>query len=319
MKKKALIIGGGGFVGRHLADCLLETEDYAVTSTALPGEIRQQSGVETVALDICDSEQVCGLLHARQPDCVFHLAAQSSVALAWQEPGLTVDVNIKGGLNLLEALRSMEMPPRTLLVGSSEEYGMIRPEEALVTEANALRPANIYAATKVCQGMIGKIYADAYRLPVIMVRAFNHIGPGQSETFVIPSFCRQVADIEAGRVEPILRVGNLSARRDFTDVRDVVRAYTALIERGHNGEFYNVGSGETTSIQAVLDVLLEHARVPIKVQVDSSRYRPVETPEIRADINKIRTDTGWSPRYALKSVVLEVLNEWREKSGMLKV
>ena len=229
--KKGLIIGAAGFVGSYLIKEMY-ANDMEVYATKLSHEKFENPNAKIYDLDIMDKDAVTALLFEIRPDYIFHLAAQSSVGLAWKNPGLTVDVNIKGSINVMDSVRELFYKPRVLLIGSGEEYGHIRPGETPISEENALRPGNIYAATKVCQNMIANIYAKAYDLDLMLVRAFNHIGPGQAPMFVVSDFCKQVAEIEKGLREPVMLVGNLAARRDFTDVRDVVRAYVRLIQQG---------------------------------------------------------------------------------------
>ena len=309
---KTLILGAAGFVGHHLIDHLQGEGKWSIAVTKMPHETIHRSGIEIYDLDILQPQQIQSLLETVQPDVLFHLAAQSSVALSWKNPQLTVDINVKGTLNLLDALRGMERPPRTLLIGSGEEYGVIRPEETPVSEENALRPGNLYAMTKAAQNMAGKIYVDAYGLDLVMVRAFNHIGPNQAPMFVVADFCKQVAEIECGLREPVMHVGNLSARRDFTDVRDVVRAYGLLVEKGKKGEVYNVGSGQAVSIQSVLDQILAQSTAQVEVQVDPARLRPVDVPVIEADIQKLKACTGWQPHISLEQTIADTLQVWRQ-------
>jgi GDP-4-dehydro-6-deoxy-D-mannose reductase len=243
------------------------------------------------------------------------LAAQSSVAVSWKNPALTIDVNIKGTLNLLEAIKEADNPPKLLLIGSSDEYGMISPDDLPIKENTPLRPANIYAASKASQGMIGKIYAKAFGLNIVLTRSFNHIGPGQSDTFVVPSFCKQVAEIEAGLIPPVLNVGNLSAKRDFTDVRDVVRAYKLLAEKGKSGETYNVGSGKATSIQELLDTILKLSSSQITIQQDPQKMRPVDMPIFVADTTLLIETTSWKPVYPIEETLFDTIELWRNKIG----
>lgn len=308
---KALIIGAAGFVGAYLADHL-HTCKWSVSVTKLPHEQLLIPEAEVLELDILNPAQLQSTLEAVRPDVVFHLAAQSSVALSWKNPTLTVDVNIKGTVNLLETARTLSYKPRLLLVGSGEEYGRIKAEETPVGEETLLRPGNIYAATKACQNMLGAIYAEAYGLDIMMVRAFNHIGPGQAPLFVVADFCKQVAEIEAGRREPCINVGNLKAKRDFTDVRDIVRAYELLTRQGRAGELYNVGSGNAISIEDVLNRILALSRVPIAVKVDKNRLRPVDVPIIEANIGKLQAVTGWQRQYTLQETLEDTLNYWRK-------
>lgn len=316
---KSLIIGGAGFVGAYLVRHLKNDLGQDVVVTKMPREQVKVDGVDMNGIQVCDldilqKESIVALFREIRPDYIYHLAAQSSVAVSWENPALTVDVNVKGGVNILEALRELEDKPRVLFIGSGEEYGHILPGETPIKEGNVPRPGNIYAATKVCQNMLAKIYADAYGLDVMMVRAFNHIGPNQLPLFVVADFCKQVAEIEAGNREPVIKVGNLSARRDFTDVRDVVRAYALLMESGRAGETYNIGSGHAIAIEDLLRCILDNSSVDIRVEVDSEKLRPVDVPIIEADTTKIYKETGWKPEIPLEQTIRETLDFWRNNN-----
>lgn len=308
--KKGLVIGAAGFVGSYLVEemCCNDIEAYV---TKLPHEKLENLNARVYDLDILNKDAIVSLLFEIHPDYIFHLAAQSSVGLAWKNPGLTVDVNIKGSLNLMDALRELTYKPRVLLIGSGEEYGHIQPDETPVKENNLLRPGNIYAATKACQNMIGSIYSKAYDLELVLVRAFNHIGPSQAPMFVVSDFCKQVAEIEKGLREPVMKVGNLAAKRDFTDVRDVVRAYVKLVQLGKSGETYNVGRGNAREIREVLDMILSMSGAEINVEIDPNKIRPVDVPIIEADITKLTQLTGWSPQIPLEQTIQETLDYWR--------
>lgn len=308
---KALIIGGSGFVGSYLSSHLKNDCHMDVAVTKMPNENFDSNTIPAYDLDILKKESIIELFKTFQPDYIFHLAAMSSVAMSWKNPGLTVDINIKGALNVLDALRDSELKARILLIGSGEEYGRIKPEETPLKEDNLVRPGNIYAATKACQNMIGKIYADAYNLDIISVRAFNHIGPKQSSIFVVSDFSKQIAEIEAGISEPILKVGNLNALRDFTDVRDVVRAYSLLVQKGLSGETYNVGSGKAVTIRSILDSLLQLSSSNITIVEDPQKVRPIDIPEITADISKLNDITGWYPEIPISQTLKETLDYWR--------
>ena len=312
---KALVIGGGGFVGTYLINHLHDDLGYEVAVTKTSKESLQCNNATTYDLNVLDKAQIQDVLEKVHPDYIFHLAAQSSVAYAWKNPTLTIDVNIKGSVNVLDVIRELDYKPRVLLIGSGEEYGHIRPGETPITEENNSRPGNIYAATKVCQNMIGKIYSDAYGMDVMMVRAFNHIGPNQAPMFVVADFCKQVAEIDKGLAEPVIQVGNLSARRDFTDVRDVVRAYALLVQLGKRGETYNVGSGKAISIGEILDKILSLSSKEIQVEVDQEKIRPVDVAIIEADISKIHACTGWEPQITLEQTLSETLDYWRKNSN----
>ncbi len=310
---KALIIGAAGFVGNYLIKHIQETYDWELAATKLENETLEYDNIQVYNLNILYKEEITALLKEMQPDYIFYLAAQSSVSLSWKNPLLTVDINIKGCLNLLECLRELEQNPRILLIGSGEEYGYIQPEDTPVKETTVLAPGNIYAATKACQNMLGTIYARAYNMNIILVRAFNHVGPGQTPTFVVSDFCRQVALIENGKQAPVIKVGNLEAMRDFTDVRDVVRAYGMLIQKGVKGYTYNIGSGHAVRIRSLLENILKLSTVPITVEIDSAKLRPLDIPIIEADISKLTECISWKPEIPQIQTLQETLGYWRQK------
>lgn len=305
---KALVIGGGGFVGGYLIE-ELTAHGYQVSATCFPGE-NISGDCCFLPLDIGNKADICEILRKISPDVVFHLAAQSSVSLSWKNPQLTAEVNVIGGINLLEALRGTGI--RTVLVGSGEEYGYIRQNACPLTEDEPLRPGNVYAATKACQEMLGQVYGRAYSMDIVMTRSFNHSGPGQSSVFVISDFCRQAAEIESGLKQPEIAVGNLDAKRDFTDVRDVVRAYRLLGEKGSSGEVYNVGRGAAVSIGEILERVLALANCPISVKTDRNRLRAADIPLIEPDVSKILRDTGWQAEISLEETIKDTLNYWRK-------
>lgn len=313
--KKALIIGASGFVGPYLARQLSGESRMQVYATKRLNGKRVDIPAEVYDLNILNKDEIVDLLYKIRPDYIFHLAAQSSVALSWENPGLTIDVNIKGSVNVLDAVRELYYKPRVVLIGSGEEYGHIRPGETPISEDNHLRPGNLYAATKACQNMIAKIYTTAYDMELIMVRAFNHIGPGQAPIYVVSDFCRQVVEIEKGLREPVMMVGNLKAMRDFTDVRDVVRAYALLAQYGKRGETYNVGSGHAISIREILDLIIAQSDVDVEVKVDPNKIRPVDVPIIEADTAKLREATGWERKIPLTQTIRETMDYWRNHIG----
>lgn len=313
--KKVLIIGGAGFVGRYLAEYLTGECGYEVSITKMKQEVLENPECDILDMDLLVKEEVEQVLAKCVPDYIFHLAAQSSVALSWSNPQLTVDVNIKGTLNLLEVLRETKYPGRVLLIGSGEEYGYVNPDEVPISEDTVLRPGNIYAATKGCQNMLAAIYARAYQLNLIMVRAFNHVGPRQSPQFVVSDFCKQVVEVEKGLREPVIHVGNLKAKRDFTDVRDVIAAYECLVRQGHTGETYNVGAGNAYSIQEILDQIIALSGQEIRVEVEAERLRPIDVPIISADISKITEHTDWTRKIGLEKTLKDTLDYWRGELG----
>ena len=309
---KALIIGASGFVGTYLVEeirrslfCEVITATSRETDTLGIGEDK------TVHLNILDRKQISDVLLSEKPDYIFHLAAQSSVALSWKNPKSTVDTNIIGAINLISAIKQSGYSPRVLIVGSGEEYGRVKETDIPIREKAVLAPCNVYAVTKVCQNMMASIYARAYGLQLVMTRSFNHIGPGQSPQFVVADFCSQAVKIEKGLQEPVFRVGNLSAKRDFTDVRDVVKAYCMLIQYGKPGETYNVGSGHAVAVQEILDIILSQTKAEVKVETDPSKLRPVDVPVIEADISKIYKDTGWKPEISPAQTITDIMQYWR--------
>ena len=309
--KKALIIGAAGFVGNYLIDHIQKNCIWSIVVTKMQQEKIPFGGIEICDLDILDREAIVELVNRVRPDYIYHLAAQSSVGLSWKNPDLTMDVNIKGTIHVLDAIRELDYRPRILLIGSGEEYGHVRPEEVPIVEDSVLRPGNLYAVTKACQNMVGKIYSDAYDMDIMSVRAFNHVGPNQAPLFVVADFCKQVAEIEAGLRDPVMKVGNLSAKRDFTDVRDVVQAYVLLMEHGKAGETYNVGSGKAIQISEILEKIIAMSEVDIRVEVDKDRLRPVDVPIIEADVKKIFDCCGWKKTIDLETTLWETLNYWR--------
>ncbi len=309
---KTLIIGAGGFVGGYLIDAIKELLYTDICVTKLEHHNLNRNDVSVVNLNILDYEQVKNVLLEYQPYYIFYLVAKSSVSRSWSDSVSTVQTNINGSLNLMNAIRECELDAKVLIIGSAEEYGLIEYDEVPIVEDTLLRPGNIYAATKACQNMLGTIYSKTYGIKTIMVRAFNHIGPKQADTFVVSDFCKQAILIEKNLQEPVIRVGNLQAIRDFTDVRDVVEAYVRLIQFGEVGKTYNVGSGNAVKISDVLDLILKNTDKKINVEIDKNKLRPIDIPVIQADISKINGATGWKPQIPLEQTIVDMLNYYRE-------
>lgn len=309
--KKALITGINGFVGQYL-QAALEQQGYLVAGTYLPGTVAAMPA-NYYPVDLLQTEQIKQLIMKWQPDEVYHLAGQSSVALSWQCPAKTIEINVNGTLHLLEAIRLEKPECKVLIVGSSDEYGPVQQEECPISELHPLQPVSPYGISKLTQEKMAQLYANAYHMSVIMVRPFNHIGPGQNTGFVVADFASRIAAIEQGKAEPILQVGNLHSWRDFTDVQDVVAAYILLMRYGVTGEIYNVGSGQAVEIQYILDQLLALSTKTIKIEIDAARYRPVDVPLVVCDNNKLVACTGWKPQKLLQQTLSETLNYWREQ------
>ncbi len=309
---RALITGVSGFVGSYLVEHLLAS-GLDVFGVDLRPPPRPIAGLTIFEADLREAGRLSSIVADVRPDLVFHLAAQAAVPRSWSNPADTYTINILSQLNLLEAVIAAGIDPAVLVVGSNEEYGLIRPHEVPVTEANPLRPANPYAVSKVTQDLMGYQYFVSHHLRCVRVRPFNHTGPRQSPDFVVPAFAKQIAEIEAGLREPVLWVGNLEARRDFTDVRDMVRAYRLALLYGQPGEVYNLGSGTAVAVQIVLDYMVAHSRVPVEVKLDAERLRPSDVPLSLCDSSKFRALTGWEPRIPLEQTLGDVLEYWRER------
>jgi GDP-4-dehydro-6-deoxy-D-mannose reductase len=310
---RILITGCQGFVGGYLMEECRKRYPHA-TMFGLTGHASVSSGMPDVQLlraDITQREEIQHAIVLSRPDLVIHLAAQSSVASSWNDPLGTLKVNAEGTIYLLDALLDEHLTPQIVLVGSCEQYGMVRLEENPIHEESPFRPVNPYAVSKAVQDLYGYQYALAYGLPIIRTRPFNHFGPHQGSAFVIASFARQIALIEAGQMQAVLSVGNLQARRDFLPVEDVVDAYLTLAEHGRPGEAYNIGSGHARSIRAMLDLLLSFARIPVEVYEDPARLRPVDVPLLEADISRIRAHTGWEPKVPFELALQRTLDYWR--------
>ncbi|NTU66254.1 MAG: GDP-mannose 4,6-dehydratase [Chloroflexi bacterium] len=310
---RALITGVGGFAGSHLSDYLLAHTDWQVFGCVLPGWdcSRLDRRVQCIELDLRDRLAVRAMLEQNAPSVIFHLAAQAFVPVSWQDPWDTLENNIRAQTNLLDGLVKLNMRPRMLIVGSNEEYGLVQPQDLPLNENSPLRTNNPYAVSKLTQDWLGLAYFLSHQIPIVRVRPFSHIGPRQADNFVVPAFAKQIAAIEAGQQEPVIRVGNLTARRDFTDVRDMVRAYHLAITQGEPGEVYNIGSSQSHSIQQVLEILMSFSRVSARVEQDPARMRPSDTPEIRCDASKFHRATGWQPTIPFEQSLRDVLDDWR--------
>ncbi len=312
---RVLITGASGFVGRHLAAHIHKVQPNAAVygTTLLPDETVSPAITESRQVDLKDDERVRQLLAGCMPDAIYHLAAQAFVPRSFESPWETLENNIRSQLNIIQACLALDIQPRILIISSSEIYGAVEPNQLPMTEDTAIQPANPYSVSKAAQDMLGLQFYLSHQLPIMRARPFNHIGPGQSIQFVAPAFAAQIAKIEAAGQEPFIYVGNLQAKRDFTDVRDIVRAYHLIVEKGRPGQAYNVASGKAYSIRHLLDTLLGLSGIPIKIRVDSARLRPVDVPEIRGDSSKLRRDTGWRPALAFEDALKDVLSDCRQR------
>jgi GDP-4-dehydro-6-deoxy-D-mannose reductase len=312
---RVLITGATGFVGGHLAEHLAAIGGLEVHGLGrrAPERLPALPLARLHFADLADRERAREVVLEARPELVFHLAGQASIPAAWADPAGTFLANVVGEINLLDALVELAPGARVLVVGSSDEYGLVRPDELPIGESQPFRPTSPYGVSKISQEMLGYQYFLSRGLAVVRVRAFNHFGPRQRDAFVASAFARQVAEAEAGLIEPVLRVGNLAARRDFTDVRDVVRAYWLALTQGEPGEVYNVGSGRAVAIQSLLDTLVEMSRARLRVEPDPARLRPADVPVIYASVAKLAARTGWLPEIPLERTLRDTLEDWRAR------
>lgn len=307
---RTLITGASGFVGHHLANQLgSKSEIYGTTRGEIVNDPRFAALYD---IDIRDEAVVQETFDAVNPDIVLHLAAQSHVGTSFRQPWLTLEVNIRGTLNVLQAMKNRRDVP-LLVISSSEVYGGFTAEDLPLNEYSPTIPMSPYSVSKLTQELISQQFAVSDRQRVIIARPFNHIGPNQNTRFALPNFADQIARMEMGLQEPVLKVGNLSAERDFTDVRDIVRAYELLLEKGKSGEIYNIGSGHAISIQAIVDKMVELAKVEVTIEVEEARLRPVDVPTVIADASKIKADTGWQPEITFEQTLRDILDDARKR------
>ena len=318
---RVLITGITGFAGSHLADYLLaehtEVEIFGIQRWRSRTEnIEHLAGkIELREADLRDYTSIHRVLDEVRPDAIFHLAAQSFVPTSWRAPAETLSTNIIGQTYIFEAVRALQLDPTIQIAGSSEEYGLVLPDEVPIKETNPLRPLSPYAVSKVAQDLLAYQYFESYGLKTVRTRGFNHTGPRRGDVFVTSNFAKQIASIEAELQEPVIRVGNLESVRDFTDVRDTVRAYWLAVEKGRPGEVYNIASGREITIRQLLDKLVELSRTRVEVEIDPDRLRPSDVEVLIGDASKFHADTGWEPTIPLEQTLEDLLDFWRERVG----
>ncbi|MFC2169228.1 GDP-mannose 4,6-dehydratase [Acidobacteriota bacterium] len=316
---RVLITGITGFAGSHLAEYILENHP----DIKIYGTIRWRSRMENIhhiqdkiSLAEADLKDIVSLkkcLEEIKPDRIFHLAAQSFVPTSWKMPKETFMINAIGQINLFEAILALNLSVKIHIAGSSEEYGLVNHDEVPMKETNPLRPLSPYAVSKVAQDLLAWQYFKSYGLKVVRTRGFNHTGPRRGDVFICSNFAKQLAEIEKGIREPLIYVGNLEAKRDFTDVRDIVRGYWFSLEKGKEGDVYNIGTGKSYSMKEVLDILLSLCKLEVKVEVDPSRLRPSDVPHLLSDCTKFRQLSGWEPKIPFRETLRDLLNYWRER------
>ena len=308
MGKRALIFGVNGFVGAHLAR-ELASRGYEVCGSDLKEGCALPEVGRYASCDLADSEGVAKVVADAKPDYIVNLAAISSVGQSWRMPALAMRVNVEGALNVMEAARALETMPRVLLVGSSEEYA---PKDGPLNEGDPTVSNNPYGISKATQERFAALYAERYGLEVCLTRSFNHTGPGQNPNFVLPSWCKQAAAIERSGKPGRMTVGNLKAARDFSDVRDVVRAYRLILEGGRAGDAYNVGSGRALPLGELFQIVTGFCSQDIEVGIDPELIRPTDTPCICCDASKVRDELGWVPERNIEETLREIYEGFLE-------
>lgn len=317
MSKKVLVTGISGFAGSHLAEKLFLANKYKLIGTYLSdkslGNISSLvKEIELIKIDLNDKDKVLDLIKKVQPDLIYHLAAFTSPSESFKKPTEAIVNNVSIQINLLEAVRQIKLfNTRILIISSADIYGTVSKEDLPIDEETSFMPANTYAVSKITQDFLGLQYYLSYNLNIVRVRPFNHIGPRQTPYFVISSFAKQIAEIEKGVKEPVLYVGNLETKRDFTDVRDMVEAYILAVEKGNTGDVYNLGSGVSYKISELLEKLLSFVKVKISVEKDSSLFRPNDTPELLCDNQKFKELTHWEQKIAIDTTLKDTLDYWR--------
>ncbi|MBI2251435.1 MAG: GDP-mannose 4,6-dehydratase [Armatimonadetes bacterium] len=315
---RVLITGITGFVGSYLAEYFLEN----YPKNKIYGTLRWRSRLENIEhikrkinlieCDLKDANSVSKMIEEVVPDYIFHLAAQSFVPTSWHAPTDTLTTNIVSQINIFEAVKKIDNHTKIQIAGSSEEYGLVLENELPIKETNPLRPLSPYGVSKVAQDLLGYQYFMSYKMSIVRTRAFNHTGPRRGEVFVESNFARQIVEIEKGYQEPIIKVGNLEAKRDYTDVRDIVRAYHLALEKGESGEIYNICSGKAYKINEVLELLLSHTKIKIKIQEDPDRFRPSDVPVLLGDNSKFKKKTKWTATINFEQTLKDILAYWRK-------
>src|SRR3989338_6635618 len=315
--KKALITGITGFVGSHMAELLLGE------GVEVHGIQRWRSKTENIEhltdkvkieeADLLDAHSLYTVIDKIKPDYIFHLAAQSFVQSSWASPTQTLEVNIIGTAHLFEAVRKTGLPISIQIACSSEEYGKVLPDEVPISETNPLRPLSPYAVSKLAMDYLGYQYFESYGMRIIRTRGFNHTGPRRGDVFAESTFAKQIAEIEKGKKEPVVHVGNLEAKRDYTDVRDIVKAYYLSVQKCQSGEVYNIATGKSWKIRDVLNLLLSMSKVKISIVQDADRMRPSDVPILLGDNSKFVEKTGWKPEIKFEKTLEDLLNYWLER------
>ena len=317
---RAFVTGAEGFAGSHLTELLIregfETSGVYYSEQSLEPVKNILSQAKLVECDVRDREKLSRIVSDDAPEIVFHLAALASVPQNERNRALSIETNFVGSCNLLDAVRDAAPEARTVMISSSEVYGKVTPEQLPLGEDDPVRPANFYGVTKASVELLSRFYVTRYDMDIVILRPFNHIGPRQGTAFVCADFASQIAKIERELMPARMDVGDLTVERDFTDVRDMVKGYLLASRKGHAGETYTLCSGDAHRIQEVLDILLDHAEVPIEVHQDPAKLRPSEIPVLMGTYEKFRRATGWSPEIPFDTTVRDTLDYWRRQVGL---
>lgn len=318
MSKKILVTGASGFAGSHLIDYLISNNTENICGTyysdkGIENLEKVKDKIELIKVDLTDEQQTQDLVKKVKPDIIYHLAAFASAAGSFTSPNKTVLNNISSELNLLEAVKKNDLPDsRILIISSAEVYGGVDEKDLPIDEDTKFNPTNPYAVSKLTQDFLGKQYFQADNLNIVIARPFNHIGSRQSPDFVVSAFAKKIVEIEKGKREQIFPVGNLEAKRDFTDVRDMVRAYFLLVEKGEKGEAYNIGSGVSYKISEILEKLLSLSTIKVEIKEDKSLFRPIDNPDLVCDYTKLKNLTNWEPEIKIEDTLKDTLDYWRD-------
>lgn len=316
-RKIALITGVTGFVGSYMAELLLSQkfEVYGLCRWRSRKENIDHinSRIHLIEGDLLDAHSLQDLMINVRPTHIFHFAAQSFVPASWASPSVILEINVVGPCNLFEAIRAAQIDPLIQIACSSEEYGLVKPDEVPIKETNPLRPLSPYAVSKVAMDFLGYQYFKSCGMRIVRTRGFNHTGPRRGDVFSESSFAKQIAEVEKGKKKPVILVGNLEAERDYTDVRDMVKGYLLAVEKGEPGEVYNICSGKAVKIKKVLDVLLSFSKIKVEIKQDPARMRPSDVPILLGNNSKFVKRTGWQPEISFEKTMKDLLNYWREK------
>lgn len=310
---KYLITGANGFCGRHLADVLVGGSNsvHGISRSIPDALVAQHPDVTYDQCNLIDHTSIYNMLKKIEPDCIFHLAAESSVASSWKSPINIMNNNVLSQINIFEAVRELELSTRIIVACSSEEYGLIDESNLPINENCCFNPLSTYAVSKVSQDMLAYQYFKSYDMDIVRVRSFNLTGPGRPPTYALSSFAHQIAEIEKGKSKNVISVGNLDVKRDYTDVRDAVNGYKELALKAKPGTVYNLCSGKAYNLRELLNILISFSTADANIEKDISKFRPSDLPIMFGDNTKIITEIGWTPKIDIQTTLRDLLDYWR--------